>query len=1034
MAAFWSAATLALLCAARAARPTQPPLGASDAAQRVRASIASAFARYRAEAWGADVLAPLSQSGRDRYASGTLSVTLVASLDALWAARLDDDLEAAAAWVAAESARPGGFGSYDADVGEASGRVLGGLLSAFAATGDVRLLRAARQLGDRLLPAWGVRRRRAVGRLWSAKLGVAAPPGDLGVGTTLDAVAGLAELRELARGRLRGDALASDRVSVTAGSFLAANLTSWPGPGPEELAAVAAAGPPGDAATARAEAAWLRAADAYAAHLVQSVDGALFLGDLVANETLTTDFDGRSCAFPGLLARTPRRWPVSRPLADALIETCPRGPRRRPRAAATAKSLFFLRRATGDAAYAARAWDLFAHFEKGAATRGAFAALGDAEADPAAESPRRLVDDMPPSVIAETLKFLYLTFLENETGATHWPAGDAFAVTPRGHALPVASGLSLPPTDDDAAGAALRVGRVGTLTIPDDVDAADAIETFAAAARDAGHDVFRAKEMARAYALVAPGRAPGRPLAEPVTVEGVLEENVTIHAFMDPADALQRASEMLAWYCRRRKCHRQRLHDDLYADVALRRGNVTARVESSYAEPPEVAALRFLEHLRTEGFDDDEAAAAANVALDDLCASRPGACGRGHEKLLSLDVWSAFNDTVGACECPPLWEPAACVEKFLRRSARVGYNASRRDMDRSIDSMMAWFCARRDCGRPVAPAVRLALPDGRGVTVDPWAEPHNEIKRLALSASDAGAPPTERDLAELTLSVCEKRPGWCGALPATVGVEVRGVGSATCRPWEDPAEVVESFASQAVAAGLPVTASHLAESLRMICGARPCGRTKLKVTALRLFMHPGKTAGRAIAAALDAVDDIYQGGEARMERLLGNRCHHYLLGKRIGEILDDVPGLNGHCEFFDATASNATHCVFRPLTWWVDGHEANIDFLCYDSLGDEFGDILRPYCGDGHCPELPRKNPSDHSKVLGPDGDRHLPALRRFVESYYADDVALYRRHCPRSRAAAANASAVADDDRGGLAVGAVDAALGLAASISARS
>jgi len=594
------AATLALLCAARAARPTQPPLGASDAAQRVRASIASAFARYRAEAWGADVLAPLTQSGRDRYASGTLGVTLVASLDALWAARLDDDLEAAAAWVAAESARPGGFGSYDArvDVGEASGRVLGGLLSAFAATGDVRLLRAARQLGDRLLPAWAASGGGApVGRLWSAKIGVAAPPGDLGVGATLDAVAGLAELRELARvtggrrfrdaadrhlaavlgfqGRLRGDALASDRVSVTAGSFLAANLTLVaPGRGPEEaLAAVAAAGPPGDAAAARAEAAWLRAADAYAAHLVQSVDGALFLGDLVANETLTTDFDGRSCAFPGLLARTPRRWPVSRPLADALIETCVRAATDMPsgvaparsgwrdnrlgaasradrggdlaHAAATAKSLFFLRRATGDAAYAARAWDLFAHFEKGAATRGAFAAVGDAEADPAAESPRRLVDDMPPSVIAETLKFLYLTFLENETGATHWPAGDAFAVTPRGHALPVASAMSLPPTDDDVAGAALRVGRVGTLTIPDDVDAADAIETFAAAARDAGHEVFRAKEMARAYALVAPGRAPGRPLAEPVTMEGVLEENVTIHAFMDPADALQRVARAL---------------------------------------------------------------------------------------------------------------------------------------------------------------------------------------------------------------------------------------------------------------------------------------------------------------------------------------------------------------------------------------------------------------------------------------------------------------------------------------------------------
>ena len=360
-----------------------------------------------------------------------------------------------------------------------------------------------------------------------------------------------------------------------------------------------------------------------------------------------------------------------------------------------------------------------------------------------------------------------------------------------------------------------------------------------------------------------------------------------------------KASEMLAWYCRRRRCHRQRLHGDLYADVALRRGNVTARVESSYAEPPEVAALRFLEHLRTEGFDDDEAAAAANVALDDLCASRPGACGRGHEKLLSLDVWSAFNDTVGACECPPLWEPAACVEKFLRRSARVGYNASRRDMDRSIDSMMAWFCARRDCGRPVAPAVRLALPDGRGVTVDPWAEPHNEIKQLALSASDAGAPPTERDLAELTLSVCEKRPGWCGALPATVGVEVRGVGSATCRPWEDPAEVVESFASQAVAAGLPVTASHLAESLRMICGARPCGRTKLKVTALRLFMHPGKTAGRAIAAALDAVDDIYVLGH-------DGRCDGSTRPRHAGREPGDSRSLQHECSARDRSEKGCT--------------------------------------------------------------------------------------------------------------------------------
>ncbi|KAH8043857.1 mannosyl-oligosaccharide 1,2-alpha-mannosidase [Aureococcus anophagefferens] len=282
-------------------------------------------------------------------------------------------------------------------------------------------------------------------------------------------------------------------------------------------------------------------------------------------------------------------------------------------------------------------------------------------------------------------------------------------------------------------------------------------------------------------------------------------------------------------------------------------------------------------------------------------------------------------------------------------------------MDRSIDSMMAWFCARRDCGRPVAPA--------------------------------------------------------------------------------------------AVAAGLPVTASHLAASADDL--ARAPAPPKLKVTALRLFMHPGKTAGRAIAAALDAVDDIYVLGHdgrcdgstrratppsgtprtaspppptssraARPAWLPAVRCHHYLLGKRIGEILTTSRASTATASSSTRRASNAT-LRLPPLTWWVDGHEANIDFLCYDSLGDEFGDILRPYCGDGHCPELPRKNPSDHSKVLGPDGDRHLPALRRFVES-----LRRRRRALPAPLPAVAGGGQRVRGRRRRprrLVAGAADAALGLA-------
>jgi hypothetical protein len=128
-----------------------------------------------------------------------------------------------------------------------------------------------------------------------------------------------------------------------------------------------------------------------------------------------------------------------------------------------------------------------------------------------------------------------------------------------------------------------------------------------------------------------------------------------------------------------------------------------------------------------------------------------------------------------------------------------------------------------------------------------------------------------------------------------------------------------------------------------------------------------------------------------MERLLGNVCHAWLGAKTIGAILGDVAGLNEFCQFNDAAPVEATHCVFRPTSWWVAAHEARVGFLCYETLDADFTRIVAPYCDD--C-GLPRKNPSNHSKVLGADGGRFARALADFAARHYGADLALYARHC----------------------------------------
>lgn len=118
----------------------------------VKAQMAWAFAQYREKAWGKDEIRPVSGTYssfplRDHH----LGLTLVEALDTLWVMGLNDEFNAGVDWVKGEL-------NFDVDgdvsVFETNIRLVGGLLSAHHACGDAVLLAKAKDLADRLMPAF----------------------------------------------------------------------------------------------------------------------------------------------------------------------------------------------------------------------------------------------------------------------------------------------------------------------------------------------------------------------------------------------------------------------------------------------------------------------------------------------------------------------------------------------------------------------------------------------------------------------------------------------------------------------------------------------------------------------------------------------------------------------------------------------------------------------------------------------------------------------------------------------------------------
>jgi ER degradation enhancer, mannosidase alpha-like 2 len=145
-------ALAAALIGASASVPTSEPraVDRTALAALARQELRYAWKGYEKYAWGHDELKPVSRTAHDWYGDSLL-MTPVDALDTLLLVGLKEEADRAKGLILEKL-------SFDRDVSvknfEITIRLLGGLLSAYQATGDPRLLALAEDLGTRLLPAF----------------------------------------------------------------------------------------------------------------------------------------------------------------------------------------------------------------------------------------------------------------------------------------------------------------------------------------------------------------------------------------------------------------------------------------------------------------------------------------------------------------------------------------------------------------------------------------------------------------------------------------------------------------------------------------------------------------------------------------------------------------------------------------------------------------------------------------------------------------------------------------------------------------
>ncbi|KAB2093335.1 hypothetical protein ES319_A02G090300v1 [Gossypium barbadense] len=415
--------------------------------EKVKEAMVHAWSSYERYAWGNDELQPQSKDGVNSF--GGLGATLIDSLDTLYIMGLDEQFQRAREWVANSL----DFNKdYDASVFETTIRVVGGLLSAYDLSRDNVFLEKARDIADRLLPAWDTTTGIPYNVINLAH-GNAHNPGWAG-GQSILADSGTEQLEFIALSQRTGDPKYQDKVEKV---IVALNKT-FPADGllpiyinPETATgsySTITFGAMGDSFYEYLLKAWIQGNKTSSLKLYRDMWETSMKGllSLIRRSTpssfayicekngdsLTDKMDELACFAPGMLALGssdygPDEAKKFLSLAEELAWTCYSFYQSTPTKLAgenyffnpgqdmtvgtswnilrpeTVESLFYLWRLTGNKTYQEWGWNIFQAFEKNSRIESGYVGLKDVNTG--------IKDNkMQSFFLAEMLKYLYLLF------------------------------------------------------------------------------------------------------------------------------------------------------------------------------------------------------------------------------------------------------------------------------------------------------------------------------------------------------------------------------------------------------------------------------------------------------------------------------------------------------------------------------------------------------------------------------------------------------------------------------------------------
>lgn len=415
--------------------------------EKVKEAMRHAWSSYEKYAWGNDELQPQSKNGVNSF--GGLGATLIDSLDTLFIMGLDEQFQRAREWVANSL----DFNkNYEASVFETTIRVVGGLLSAYDLSGDKVFLGKARDVADRLLPAWNTHSGIPYNTINLAH-GNAHNPGWTG-GDSILADSGTEQLEFIALSQRTGDPRYQEKVenviTVLNKTFPSDGLLPIyinPERGSSSYSTITF-GAMGDSFYEYLLKVWIQGNKTagvkhYREMWETSMKGLL---SLIRRSTpssfayicekngnsLTDKMDELACFTPGMLALGssgygPEESRKFLSLAEELAWTCYNFYQSTPTKLAgenyffndgqdmsvgtswnilrpeTVESLFYLWRLTGNKTYQDWGWNIFQAFEKNSRMESGYVGLKDVNTG--------VKDNMMQSFfLAETLKYLYLLF------------------------------------------------------------------------------------------------------------------------------------------------------------------------------------------------------------------------------------------------------------------------------------------------------------------------------------------------------------------------------------------------------------------------------------------------------------------------------------------------------------------------------------------------------------------------------------------------------------------------------------------------